>query len=51
LDYNDTYDLFLEKNKSWADFSEFTNILEENKKYISLSKNNNNALNKTNVFS
>jgi hypothetical protein len=25
--------------------------LEENKKYISLSKNNNNALNKTNVFS
>jgi len=38
LDNNGTYSLFLEKNKSWADFSEFGNIIEENKSWIKYSK-------------
>ena len=38
LDYSDTYKLFLEKNKSWADFSEYEDIFEENKKYIKYKK-------------
>lgn len=37
LDYNNTYDLFLEKNKSWADFSEYENYFEKNKKYINFN--------------
>jgi len=39
LDYSNTYNLFIEKNKSWADFWEFENILENNKKYIKYKKN------------
>lgn len=39
LDYKNTYNLFLEKNKNWADFEEYKNILEKNKKYIKFSKN------------
>ena len=39
LDYSNTYDLFIEKNKSWANFSEFENIIENNKKYIRYKKN------------
>ncbi len=38
LDYNNTYNLFLEKNKIWADFNIFKNTLKENKKYIKYSK-------------
>jgi len=38
LDYSNTYDLFIEKNKSWADFSEFEDILENNKKYIKYNR-------------
>ena len=34
LDYNNTYDLFLKKNNDWADFWEYKNIIENNKKYI-----------------
>ena len=37
LDYDHTYDLFLEKNTLWADFSEYTDIIENNKKYIKFS--------------
>jgi len=39
LDYWNTYDLFIEKNKSWADFSEYSEILESNKKYIKYKEN------------
>jgi hypothetical protein len=34
LDYDNTYDLFLEKNSSWADFGEYKDILEENKGFV-----------------
>ena len=34
LDYNNTYELFLEKNNSWADFTKYNKIFENNKKYI-----------------
>ncbi|MBT3726678.1 hypothetical protein HOG21_03090 [bacterium] len=34
IDYNNTYDLFIEKNSSWADFSEYSNIIENNKNFI-----------------
>ncbi len=34
LDYNNTYNLFLEKNSSWSNFSKFDNILQENKSWI-----------------
>jgi hypothetical protein len=31
--------LFIEKNKSWADFSDFGEMIENNKKYIKYSEN------------
>jgi len=34
LDYNNTYEKFIEINSSWADFSEYNNFFEENKGYI-----------------
>lgn len=34
LDFDNTYELFFEKNKTWADFSEYNKIKENNKKYI-----------------
>ena len=34
LNYDNTYDFFLEKNSSWTDFSEYSNIIENNKNYI-----------------
>jgi len=37
LDFKCTYNSFLEKN-NWADYSEFTNIIKDNKKYIKYSK-------------
>jgi len=39
LDYNNTYELFIEKNSSWADFSEYNDIIEYNKKYIKYTNN------------
>jgi len=49
LDFWNTYDLFLEKNSSWACFEEFKDILENNKKYIKYKKQKNkNKLNVTN---
>jgi len=39
LNYENTYELFLEKNNSWADFSEYNYIIEENKKYIKFKRN------------
>lgn len=38
LDFWNTYDLFIEKNKSWADFWEFKEIIENNRKYIKYNK-------------
>ncbi len=34
LNNDNTYELFLEKNNSWADFSKYNNLLEKNKNYI-----------------
>jgi len=34
LDFNNTYELLLEKNSNWADFSEYSDIIEENKKIV-----------------
>lgn len=36
LNYNNTYETFLEKN-NWADFSDYENIIKENKKYIKIT--------------
>jgi len=35
LSYDNTYELFLNKNSNWADFNEYSNILKDNRKYIS----------------
>lgn len=42
LDYNNTYSLFIEENSSWARFSSYNNILNDNKNYIKYKKNINN---------
>lgn len=34
LDYNNTYENFIKTNSSWADFSDYQYIINENKKYI-----------------
>ena len=34
LDYDNTYELFLEKNNSWADFNEYNDIIDDNKRYV-----------------
>ncbi len=39
LDYDNSYENFLETNFSWADFSEYKNFFEENKKFIKYKKN------------
>lgn len=39
LDYNNTYDKFIKENEKWADFNEYIDIIEKNKKYIKFSKN------------
>ena len=39
LDYGNTYSLFLNKNSSWVDFSDYSSILENNKTYIKYKKN------------
>jgi len=33
-DYSNTYEKFLEKNNSWANFNDYKEIIEENKKFI-----------------
>ena len=33
-DYSNTYEKFLEKNNSWANFDDYKKIIEENKKFI-----------------
>lgn len=40
LDFDNTYELFLKKNTSWADFSEYKDILEKNKEKIIYKKTN-----------
>lgn len=39
LDFDQTYETFLQANTSWADFSEYTDYLENNKTYITYQKN------------
>jgi hypothetical protein len=39
LDYNNTYQKFLDENSSWADLFEYKDIIENNKNYIYYSKN------------
>jgi len=34
LDFDHTYDLFIHKNSSWADFSDYEDMIKENKRYI-----------------
>lgn len=37
LDFDNTYDKFIKANSSWADFSEYQYIIDENKKGIKIS--------------
>lgn len=48
LDYNNTYKKFIEINSKWANFSNYKDIIEKNKIYISYSKNNYSKTEKTN---
>lgn len=36
LNFDNTYELFIEKNSSWADFSEYKDMIKENKWYIKI---------------
>jgi hypothetical protein len=45
LDYDNTYELFLEKNSTWADFSEYSNIIEYNKSFVKYVNKNNSIWN------
>jgi hypothetical protein len=38
LSYNNTYEEFIKTNSSWADFSGYQNIIEENKTSIKYNK-------------
>ncbi|MDR2411490.1 MAG: hypothetical protein LBD88_02710 [Candidatus Peribacteria bacterium] len=38
LNYNNTYEEFLKMNSSWADFSEYEDIIKENKRFIKFTK-------------
>ncbi len=40
LDFDKTYNLFLEKNQEWADYSSFKNLIENNRDSIIYSKTN-----------
>lgn len=39
FDVNNTYELFIERNSHWADFSLYKEIIQENQQYIKKSKN------------
>lgn len=39
FDINNTYLAFLKQNENWCDFSEYIQIISENKKYIKYSRN------------
>lgn len=39
INFNNTYENFLEENNKWADFFEYRNILEKNKSFIKYSWN------------
>lgn len=39
LDYDNTYDLFINENKNWCDFNSYINIIKENRKHIIYKKN------------
>jgi len=38
LNFDNTYEAFLEKNTSWAHFTQYQNILQNNKSYITYTK-------------
>jgi len=38
LDYNNTYNKFIEQNSNWANFSEYKDVIEDNKQYIKYKK-------------
>jgi predicted nucleotidyltransferase len=40
VDINNTYHRFLQANKSWINIDEYSDIIEDNKKYITISKQN-----------
>jgi len=54
LNYNNSYESFIEKNSKWADLSEYKDIIEDNKSYISYIKNwynnNNNNIYNNNIY-
>lgn len=37
LDFDNTYEKFIESNKNWADFSEYPSIIDENRKAVRIS--------------
>jgi hypothetical protein len=37
LNYDNTYELFLKENSSWADYKDYEDIIKNNKKYIKYS--------------
>lgn len=37
IDFNDTYNKFLQSNKSWVNIEEYKDIIDENKTYIHIS--------------
>lgn len=41
LNYNNTYENFIDINSKWADFNEYNNYFEKNKEYIKYEKNTN----------
>lgn len=41
LDFDNTYNLFIEKNSNWADFNEYKSMIDKNKKYIKYKWKNN----------
>lgn len=49
LDYDNTHDLFIKKNESWANFSLYKDIIKNNKKFIKFKKNNI-SLKKSNII-
>jgi len=44
LDFDNTYDLFINKNSNWADFNSYEGMIQKNKKYIKYSWKNNSKL-------
>lgn len=50
LNYNNTYEKFLNENNKWADFTEYNDIIKENKKFIRYFKNDKNEQNSSKII-